>query len=143
MRYLVFVACVFAALVVFVEMRKDREPAETAPPAAFQKLDYETALDKARREKKVVMIDFSAKWCGPCRKLDKETFAEEKVQQFLINKTVAIKIDIDDNRKLAGNYQVSSIPCVVFIDGRGGEIGRLVGFRPAAAFLEEAGSFVK
>jgi thioredoxin-related protein len=43
----------------------------------------------------------------------------------------------------AGKYKVSSIPCMVFIDGDGKEIGRVVGFRPADKFLEEVNKIVK
>jgi thiol:disulfide interchange protein len=142
MKYLVIVAILLAALIVLVDL-KDREAAVATPPAAFQKLDYPMALERARREKKVVMIDFTARWCGPCKKLDLETFAAEQVKRFLTDRTIAIKIDIDDNRALASKYQVATIPCLVFIDAKGEETGRLVGYRPAAAFLEEASQLVK
>jgi thiol:disulfide interchange protein len=111
-------------------------------PGAFQKLSYPEAIRKAKDEKKTVLIDFYADWCGPCKMLDRQTFSQAKVQQFLKDRTVAIKVNVDDNPNLAGQYRVSSIPCTVFVNGSGREIGRLVGFTPADRFLEEAGRLV-
>jgi thioredoxin len=124
------------------EDKKD-DPKGPDKPGAFQKLDYDKAVARARSDKKIVMIDFYADWCGPCKLLDQKTFSEEKVQKFLTDKTVAIKVNTDDNPKLAEKYKVNAIPCLVFIDGEGKEVGRLVGFRAADKFLEEAEKFAK
>jgi thioredoxin-related protein len=66
------------------------------------------------------------------------TFSEEKVQTFLKDKTVAIKVNIDDNKLLTDQYKVTAIPCLVFLDGEGKEVGRVLGFRNTEYFLEEA-----
>ncbi len=119
---------------------KSKEPTRGS---SFKKLTYEMALEKARSEKKILLVHFYADWCRPCRAFGKETFAAGNVAQFLREKTIAIKINTDDNGKLAREHQVEEIPCIVFLDGQSREVGRLVGFRTPEQFLQEAARFAK
>jgi thiol:disulfide interchange protein len=128
------------ALVLFASACSNDGSAGASP---FQSLGYEEALAKARAEKKVVMIDFYADWCGPCRQLESQTFTDAKVRQLLAEKTVALRINIDNDKALAKQYGITSIPCMVFLTGEGEEVGRILGFRPAAEFLEEARKWVR
>lgn len=115
------------------------KPSEKPTPAVtkngFQKLTLETALKHAKKQEKVVMVDFTATWCGPCKMLDKNTFSQKNVQSWLKKNTVAIKIDVDKNRDLAKKYKIRGIPCMVFVDPEGEEVGRVVGYRNADGFL--------
>lgn len=111
---------------------------ENDPSKAFHKLDLKAAVEKAKKEKKVVMIDFTATWCGYCKKLDQTTFSNQKVQSWLNDNIVAIKVDIDQHKDLAQKYNISSIPCLVFIDADGSETGRVLGYRGPDAFLAAA-----
>ena len=72
---------------------------------------------------KPVMIDFSAKWCGPCQMaapiIDK--LADEYKDKVLI-----AKVDVDENRETAGKYAVMSIPTVIILESdKNGEIKEL------------------
>lgn len=70
----------------------------------------------------LVLVDFYADWCGPCRVLSPrvEEFAKE-------NKDIkVVKIDIDDEQDLAIEYDVMSIPTLVVLKN-GQEVDRVVG----------------
>jgi thioredoxin 1 len=80
----------------------------------------------------VVLVDFFAAWCGPCRML---TPIMEEVSETFKDKAIIAKVDIDSEQKTAAEFQVTSIPTMIlFKDGI--EIDRLVGLRDKEA-LEE------
>lgn len=63
----------------------------------------------------VVLIDFFATWCGPCRML---TPILENVQETLGDSLKIYKIDVDDNEKLARSFGIMSIPTMIlFVNG--------------------------
>ena len=93
-------------------------------------------LEKARRTGNPVMIDFYADWCGPCKMLDNQTYADTRVATAATN-WVSVKIDVDAQQDLARQYQVSSIPTIVFLSPEGRELSRFSGFIPAQAMLQQ------
>ena len=79
---------------------------------------------KVLNEKKPVLLDFFAVWCGPCQMLSPivDEIGEEK------DDIVVGKINVDDQPELANAFGVSSIPTLVVIkDGK--ETARSVGLR--------------
>lgn len=64
----------------------------------------------------VVLVDFWAQWCGPCKTL---TPLLEKTVAAYGGRVKLVKIDVDKNQMLASQFRVQSIPTVyAFIDGR-------------------------
>lgn len=75
---------------------------------------------------KVVLIDFWASWCGPCRAL--APTIQELAKEYS-GKVLVGKLDVDENSATAERYQVFSIPTMIFFkDGQ--EAERLVGMCP-------------
>ena len=105
--------------------------------------DLQQASTIARKSDKPMMIEFWADWCAPCKQLEAKTFSDPQVRQFLRDKTVAVRVNIDDHPTLAQRHNVTGIPCLVFLNGDGREVGRIVGFEPAQPFLAEAREIVK
>ncbi len=78
--------------------------------------------------KEIVLVDFWASWCGPCRMLG-------PIMEEVSKEAKVYKVNVDDNEKLAMDYRISSIPCVIaFKDGK--EIKRSVGLKSKEDILE-------
>ena len=88
-------------------------------------------FDKALSQGKLVVVDFWADWCGPCRMLG--PVIEQLAGQY--PDVVVGKVNVDDEQELALRYGVMSIPTVIFFkDGK--EIDRKVGVMPPEAFTQ-------
>ena len=89
-------------------------------------------FDEALQSGKAAMIDFSAVWCGPCQILAP---VMEKLAEQYDGKAVVAKVDVDEQRELAIQYRVMSVPTVVFLkDGK--EVDRKIGVREPAEYTE-------
>lgn len=79
---------------------------------------FEEAQKVALGTNKFMLVDFTASWCGPCRKMDRNSWNNEQVELALEN-YVKVKIDIDSNKELANKYGIQSIPNMLIMDGNG------------------------
>ena len=82
-------------------------------------------LVQAGSQSQLVVLDFSATWCGPC-KMIAPLFAELSEQYTNV---VFLKIDVDDNPDTAAKYNVSAMPTFVFVK-QGQVVDRLMGASP-------------
>lgn len=62
----------------------------------FFKGSYSEALQKCKSENKLLFIDFTAVWCGPCHQMEREILNDKEVSALLDEKFVVLKIDIDE-----------------------------------------------
>ena len=79
------------------------------------------AANQAAHENKLVMLHFTADWCGPCQTQKRFVFSNPTVAQTVNQTVVPVLVDIDVNRQLAGELGVKSIPFDVFLTP-GGEV---------------------
>jgi thioredoxin-like negative regulator of GroEL len=97
--------------------------------------DYEMALERARIERKPVMLSFYTTWCYYCKVLDAKTYPDPEVIR-LSGQCVCVKVNSDRRRDLARQYRITGTPIVVFLSRDGLEKTRIIGYRPPSAFTE-------
>lgn len=97
--------------------------------------DNEVAKDLAQEEDKPILIDFYTEWCGACKRLDKDTYANAKVQESL-KQFICVKIDAEKHRDLSREYKISGFPSTVFLKSDGQLIEVVPGYRPPDDFLK-------
>lgn len=118
---------------------------ESSPAASGVQWEksLEAALQRAGKEKKLVMVFFYTDWCGWCRRMDQSTFADAGVQAQLA-RLVPVRLNAEGNgRAEAARFRVNSFPVIAFLDATGRQVARIPGFLPAPAFLEELGDVLK
>ena len=96
--------------------------------------NLDSAFNLASLHNKIIMIEFMAEWCPPCKRMEKETFSNDKI----INKSnefIFVKVDVDKNQDIANEYKRNAkkyggigIPNILFIDKDKNIVHQTVGF---------------
>lgn len=78
----------------------------------WQNISLDEASRKAKADGKNILIYFTAKWCGPCRYMEREVFPKQVAIRAVNDYFIAIKIDIDSwgNKKWSQDFAVRGIP---------------------------------
>ncbi len=120
-----------AALLLFLPLFADRAE-------ALEFVNYDTAVQRAAEEKKVMMIFFWADWCRYCTLLREEVFDNEKVKKAFEPAFIAVSVDIEnDADKLSGKFKASSaLPSVTFLKSDGEAVGYFDGATDPDTFIK-------
>lgn len=91
--------------------------------------NFQEALDQALP----LVIDFSATWCGPCKKI--APIIDELANEYE-GRVLICKADVDENDELTSRYGIRNVPTVLFIKN-GEVVDKNVGASPKATFVEK------
>jgi len=131
-----FGLCGLLALLALASCAKEKKEARAQRDAIAWLTSYEAAVQTAREERCAIMIDFYTDWCGWCKKLDADTYADKQVISAS-GDFVSLKLNADQERAVAVRYNITGFPTILFVDSAGNEVHRVVGYRPPQAFFAE------
>ena len=89
---------------------------------------YDDGMAEARQSGKSIVIYFHADWCTYCVRMQKETFTHDSVIDFMNSKVVAVKVDVDREKKVARSFGVRGLPATVLLMRNGDQVGPMPGF---------------
>ena len=87
----------------------------------FIQNDLEMAKQKAQANGKLIMVDFWADWCTPCKWMDEQTFNRPEVINYLNDNYVSVRINIDNLDGIAykTQYDVRFLPTILILNADG------------------------
>ncbi len=83
------------------------------------------------QEDKLLVVDFYATWCGPCKKLSPTL---DEVSEEFAGQVNIVKVDVDESEDLALNYGIRSVPTVLFFKN-GQLVDKFVGALPKSEIV--------
>ena len=109
--------------------------------------DMASASEAAKKEKKpIIMLFTGSDWCPPCMKMERTTWKDAKVVEYVNKNYIPLLVDlprgkqlpaeqVQKNQALSAKYKLRYVPTIVVTDADGKELGR-TGFNTPDSFLK-------
>ena len=78
------------------------------------KIATNTNFDSLLEDSKLVVVDFWATWCGPCRMISPIL---DEAEMEMADKFTLVKVNVDDAEEIAARFHIMSIPTLLFFKG--------------------------
>jgi thioredoxin-related protein len=113
---------------------------EKSAPAEVNWVQYDKGLELGERENRHILVDFYTSWCGWCKKMDKDTYADAGVRKLLSQYYVPVKLNAESQKALqvngksttergvAKDFRVTGYPTTCFLKPNGDKIACLPGY---------------
>lgn len=85
------------------------------------------------QDDKLLVVDFFATWCGPCKKLSPTL---DEVSEEFGDRVNIVKVDVDESEDLAMTYGTRSVPTVLFFKN-GQQVDKFVGALPKSEIVSK------
>lgn len=104
----------------------------------FEKSSFSQIKSKANKENKLIFMDCYTSWCGPCKRMARETFTNDSVVNYFNEHFISCSFDMEkgEGLTLANNYKIGCFPSLLFLDGDGVVIHRGSGYMDVNAFMK-------
>ncbi|MCX6150168.1 MAG: thioredoxin fold domain-containing protein [Ignavibacteriales bacterium] len=109
---------------------------------------FNKAIVKGQSENKKLVIDVYTDWCGWCKKMDKSTYQNQNVVDYISKKYIPVKLNAESSTKLtfegqeyseqqfSRNLGISGYPSTLFVDEKGKLITVVPGYLEPAEFIK-------
>lgn len=117
----------------------------SAQGITFEHGTWKDALARAKKEKKMIFVDFYTSWCGPCKDMSQNIMTKPEAGELYNREFVNFKQDAEkgEGPGLAKQYRVTAYPTFIFVDHRGDLIYKFLGRRELDGFLAEGQKALK
>ena len=109
-----------------VETQSSVPADEAVSDSLTQGQENEAQAQDAKSDKKLVVLDFFATWCGPCKAMAP---AMEQMEKKYAGKIEFRKIDVDQEPELAQQYNITGVPTIVVLSADGKILDSTVGLQ--------------
>ena len=116
----------------------DESGKEGSSMGATKKVTDDSFEADVLKNEKPVVVDYWAEWCGPCRMVAPVL---EEIATEHGDKIDVVKLNVDENPKVAMKYGIMNIPTLGVFSG-GEVVKEIVGARPKSALLRELAEFI-
>ena len=97
------------------------------------KVATNTNFDDLLQDGKLVIVDFWATWCGPCRMLSPLL---DEVEEEMADKVTVVKVNVDDADEIAMKFRIMNIPTLLFFKN-GQLVDKTVGAMPKNVLVDK------
>lgn len=106
----------------------------------FEPISLERALERAKSENKLVLVDVTASWCAPCQMMANEILVQKEVGDYCNEHFICIQMDVDQpaGKAFKKEHGIKYIPMFFILEPDGGVRHRLQGTRSSDDFLDWA-----
>tara|TARA_B110000285_G_C14821117_1_gene466543 strand:+ start:166 stop:597 length:432 start_codon:yes stop_codon:yes gene_type:complete len=112
----------------------------------FQKITLEKAKTISKLTGKPIFIDCYTDWCGPCKRMAKTAFVDQKVGELYNSSFINLKVEMEknaDGREISRMYKINAYPTLLMIDAEGRLQKKVVGMQNAGGLIQLANSVLK
>lgn len=134
----------FLPLIIVANVESDKKKnSKDSEAASINWISIDEAQELSKKEPRKVIVDVYTDWCGWCKKMDKSTFSDAEVVNYINEYFYAVKLNAESKdvvsyngteltkRELAGAFQVRSYPTIVIIDEAFETVFPIPGYRSA------------
>ena len=126
-------ACVSSFIVLIASLACFGGPAQGDEIA--WSTDIEASLQQAASTGQPVLLEFTAPWCVYCKRMEKTTFVDPKVVNYINERFVAVRVDADQNKELVADLGIKGLPAMLVVSPDLKIIERIPGFQTPEALL--------
>ena len=100
-------------------------------------MNYESAVNLAKSQNKLIMIDISKTDCTPCEYLAMEVYSDDKIANYINKHFIPLfyLVDKDKLPVIVQNYFTGTTPTIMFLEPNGKLVYSMIGARPPKVFL--------
>ncbi|MDP2884927.1 MAG: DUF255 domain-containing protein [Ignavibacteria bacterium] len=144
---IIVVALLAAGLIALLSTSDGSSGSEPSAAKAITWHRFDEGVALARQENKKILIDVYTDWCGWCKKMDKEVYANGEVGQTIASNFIAVKLDAEsqkgasyggtlmDEASVASALGATGYPTTVFLDPGAKPITKIAGYMEPKEFV--------